>query len=270
MHGSLESVLKQVLTDIRILNGPPPLPPTPQAHLLQAQLTMPAQMASQMSQQFMARPQMVINQGPPAQKNPVGRPPMQTQTRPPMPVKRSPVVTPTKTSSPAMRGSPIRGARGGISPMASPRGRAAASTATRGTRGGTVVGTRGRGMPAMRGAVTPRGARGSMGMTSSRGRGVTPPTRGGTVIRGGMAQRGNMVQRGSMVQQRGRGRPSLAHGPAGGMASQNKAIASALTARNNALSIKSVRQPGPTVSLELYQYIAIKTIIKMANTFKNV
>ena len=169
---------------------------------------------------------------------------------------RSPAVTPTKSMSPAsMRGSPVRGVRGG---MVASRGRGA-PTAIRGARGSPtmvrgrgVTPTRGavRGMPATRGSPGMRGAP-TRGMApASRGRVATSASRGGVTTSRGMmaAARGMMpTSRGAVTPQRGRGRPpgmAASSAPQGVRQSSQMAQALAQRGGRGGITISTVRD-GP-------------------------
>jgi hypothetical protein len=219
MHASLESVIKQVLNDVRVLSGPPPLPPMPMPQAMAPRPIVgpggPAQGITQAMQMLnhLNRPIQGSSRSPSASNSPMK-----------MPMKRSPSVTPTKNlikpgGGQRSRGSPIS--------AASSRGRIASSP-VRGGRGSMII-NRGRGTTPVRGGVpagrgVPGGSRGTPGRGVVPGsRGVVPGSRGALHGGRGMGQvpRG-MPSRGRVMTPAGRGSSGPSRGGATAAALLNR------------------------------------------------
>ncbi|TRY68869.1 hypothetical protein TCAL_05075 [Tigriopus californicus] len=201
LHTSLESVLKQVMMDVKILSAPPPVPEikpnipiVPQTVNPGSSLPPGANLSNlggmKTSNNAMMSPQARL---------------MANVSH------RSPNVTPTKT--------PLA-SRGRMSSPIASRGRGVVARGRSPMRGGAISSLRGRGMAVSRGT-----ARGVVGSRSGTGRGTTPvkgSPRGGSgrgIARGrgvltsrGVATRG-VPSRGQAVATRGsRGRGSVTSG----------------------------------------------------------
>ncbi len=195
MHGSLDSVIAQTLSDIKFLSEPPPPPPPP-----------------------VAAPVVTVQSGPQAAMVEARAAGVPQRQRPPMSaLPRASPQTPVKRGGPpSLRGSPARGSpRGGASVRGSPRGAPARGAMASRGRGSVMASARGRisltpargGRAASRGAVRGRGAV-QPARGAPRGRGAAPGVRGASATRSVSASRGGGVARGrgaSAPAARGRG-----------------------------------------------------------------